>query len=90
MLFDIVRFNCFAVDLLMSDNARQEHYLTIGDYLQKEGYSKAFQDNYLLPMTAAIWSTNPDKCALQFPAVTLIRFMYVFTSHGDYRSALTA
>ena len=28
------------------------------------------------PMTAAIWSTSPDKCALNFPAKTLIRFMH--------------
>jgi len=24
-------------------------------------------------MTAAIWSTPPDKCALDFPAKTLVR-----------------
>lgn len=28
------------------------------------------------PMTAAIWSTPPDKCALDFPAQTLIQFMH--------------
>lgn len=27
-------------------------------------------------MTAAIWSTPPDKAALDFPAYTLIRFMH--------------
>ena len=27
-------------------------------------------------MTAAIWSTPPDKCALDFPALTLLRFMH--------------
>jgi predicted NAD/FAD-binding protein len=27
-------------------------------------------------MTAAVWSTPPDVCALGFPAKTLIRFMY--------------
>lgn len=27
-------------------------------------------------MTAAIWSTPPDKAALDFPAFTLIRFMH--------------
>ncbi|KAI0771412.1 hypothetical protein BC629DRAFT_1641522 [Irpex lacteus] len=30
----------------------------------------------LRPMTSAIWSTPPDKCALDFPAKTLIRFMH--------------
>src|SRR5579859_6035306 len=27
-------------------------------------------------MTAAIWSTKPNSCNLNFPALTLIRFMY--------------
>ena len=27
-------------------------------------------------MTAAVWSTSPDKCSLHFPAVTLIRFLW--------------
>ena len=48
---------------------------TIGEYLDREGYSDAFRDDYLIPMTAAVWSTSPDKCTLEFPAVTLVRFM---------------
>lgn len=27
-------------------------------------------------MTACVWSTGPDKCALEFPALTLVRFMW--------------
>src|SRR5947207_7173287 len=27
-------------------------------------------------MTAAIWSTAPNSCSLNFPALTLIRFMH--------------
>ncbi|KAF2624221.1 FAD/NAD(P)-binding domain-containing protein [Macroventuria anomochaeta] len=57
MIFDTVRFNQFALDLL-------------------NGYSDAFRDNYLIPMTACIWSTGADKCALEFPALTLVRFMW--------------
>lgn len=48
---------------------------TIGEYLDREGYSDAFRDDYLIPMTAAVWSTKPDSCALEFPAVTLVRFL---------------
>src|SRR6187402_1589769 len=73
MIFDIVRFNQFALDLLVggdddegpleltngwSKSVRGE---TIGEYLDREGYSDAFRDDYLLPMTAAVWSTSPDK-----------------------------
>ncbi|TIA88890.1 hypothetical protein E3P81_03277 [Wallemia ichthyophaga] len=50
--------------------------ITIGDYLRKEKYSAAFINNYLIPMSAAIWSTPPDSVALDFPASTLIRFMH--------------
>ncbi|POS85631.1 hypothetical protein EPUL_001169 [Erysiphe pulchra] len=92
MIFDIIRFNQFALDLLRNEdidletkapkqNERQycnvrEQELTIGEYLDREGYSDAFRDDYLIPMTASVWSTSPDKCSLQFPAKTLIRFMW--------------
>ncbi|CAL3968479.1 unnamed protein product [Diplocarpon coronariae] len=95
MIFDIIRFNQFALDLL-KDEEKSEEYTTskknghtngngvhhaekqetIGQYLQREGYSDAFKDDYLIPMTAAVWSTSPDKCTLEFPAVTLVRFMW--------------
>ncbi|KAF2639272.1 amine oxidase [Massarina eburnea CBS 473.64] len=73
MIFDIIRFNLFSLDLLTSNAPIS---LTIGEYLEKEGYSDAFRDDYLIPMTACVWSTGPDKCALEFPALTLIRFMW--------------
>ena len=75
MIFDIVRFNLFSLDLLSSASAPSDE-LTIGEYLEREGYSDAFRDDYLIPMTACVWSTGPDKCALEFPALTLVRFMW--------------
>jgi predicted NAD/FAD-binding protein len=86
MIFDIVRFNQFALNLLKMEKGNTvymngdgihsaEEQETIGEYLRREGYSDAFRDDYLIPMTAAVWSTSPDKCTLQFPAVTLVRFM---------------
>lgn len=92
MIFDIVRFNQFALDLLAysdesegdptdSQDAKQTSNKprwqeTIGEYLDREGYSDSFRDDYLIPMAAAVWSTSPDKCSLEFPAVTLVRFMW--------------
>lgn len=89
MIFDIIRFNQFALDLLADDDEgvatrlgssvegrKQLRDLTIGQYLEKEGYSRSFRDDYLIPMTAAVWSTSPDKTSLEFPAHTLIRFMW--------------
>ncbi|EKD15304.1 uncharacterized protein L3040_001672 [Drepanopeziza brunnea f. sp. 'multigermtubi'] len=95
MIFDIIRFNQFALDLLQAEERSEEYVAgkenghsngngwhhaekqeTIGEYLDREGYSDAFKDDYLIPMTAAVWSTSPDKCTLEFPAVTLVRFMW--------------
>ncbi|KAM5378862.1 hypothetical protein ACJZ2D_004164 [Fusarium nematophilum] len=89
MIFDIVRFNQFALDLLINDEEEMSSLEpgsdmmnhvgkdeTIGEYLDREGYSEAFRDDYLIPMAAAVWSTSPDKCSLEFPAVTLVRFLW--------------
>jgi predicted NAD/FAD-binding protein len=89
LIFDIIRFNQFAVDLLKDEendtnpakDANNGSYPepreeSIGEYLDREGYSQAFRDDYLIPLTAAVWSTSPDKCYLHFPAITLVRFMW--------------
>ena len=87
MIFDIIRFNQFALDLLKAEDKSTAYYVnghsvheeeeqeSIGEYLEREGYSDAFRDDYLIPMAAAVWSTSPDKCTLEFPAITLVRFM---------------
>lgn len=88
MLFDIVRFNQFALDLLISEesDARPngngysmmnhiDDEETIGEYLEHEGYSDAFRDDYLIPLIAALWSTSPGKSPLDFPAAQLVRFL---------------
>ncbi|KAL7623987.1 hypothetical protein AAE478_005544 [Parahypoxylon ruwenzoriense] len=79
LIFDIIRFNQFGLDLLKNDEngaETDESTETIGQYLDREGYSDTFRNDYLIPMTAAVWSTSPDKCSLEFPAVTLVRFMW--------------
>ena len=97
MIFDIIRFNQFALDLLskevesevdpsggneMAANGNVKglreapRQTTIGEYLDQENYSEAFRNDYLIPMTASVWSTSPDKASLEFPAITLIRFMW--------------
>ncbi|KAL9626595.1 MAG: hypothetical protein Q9204_007183 [Flavoplaca sp. TL-2023a] len=92
MIFDIVRFNQFALDLLSDDEESEvdpsgasgsgycwqspQEQQSIGEYLDREGYSDAFRNDYLIPMTAAVWSTAPDKASLEFPAITLVRFLW--------------
>ncbi|KAK0202216.1 FAD/NAD(P)-binding domain-containing protein [Desarmillaria ectypa] len=79
MIYDILRFNASArrlVSIWNKQNAEAWEDYSIGEYLEWGSYSDAFRDNYLIPMTAAIWSTPPDKCALDFPARTLIQFLH--------------
>ena len=47
--------------------------LSLGAFLDRDGYGKAFRDDHLLPMAAAIWSA-PSKTLLDFPAVSFVRF----------------
>lgn len=76
MAYDIFRFNQYATDILDERKGAADRKLSIGQYLNKYGYSDSFRRNYLVPMTACIWSTSPDKVSLDFPALTLIRFLY--------------
>ena len=51
---------------------------SLGDYLDARGYSRRFRSHFLVPLTAALWSTAPGR-ALEFPAAYAIRF---FDNHG--------
>ncbi len=51
--------------------------MTLAEYVRERGYSEGFRRHYLVPMTAALWSTAPSL-ALEFPAEALIRF---FANH---------
>ena len=73
MIRDILRFNREAPALL---EAAQE--IALGDYLANRKYSPQFINDYLIPMGAAIWSTEPARM-LAFPARFFVRF---FHNHG--------
>ncbi|KAH8818843.1 amine oxidase [Flagelloscypha sp. PMI_526] len=73
MLWDVLRFNACARRIL-HDTFGEDLNLTIGEYLEQEGYSDRFKNDYLIPMTAAIWSAPPGKFE-DFPVRTLIQFM---------------
>ena len=57
MLADILRFNRSAPALLEQPDTA----LTLGDYLDSNGYSEQFVDYYILPMGSAIWSTTAER-----------------------------
>ena len=74
MIKDIIRFNREAPSLLVSGNED----MSLGEYLSDGGYSREFIENYLTPMGAAIWSSDPSQLSTM-PAHFFIRF---FHNHG--------
>jgi len=47
---------------------------TLGDYLGDRGFGPEFGNHFLIPITAAVWSTAPDRI-LEFPVDYLLRFL---------------
>lgn len=70
MLSDVLRLSRNAERLLADPTVAE---LTLGQLLQREGYSTEFTDWYLIPMGDAIWSTPPGDM-LDYPALTFLRF----------------
>lgn len=77
-LAEVVRFNRLATTALQTESFKVE---TIEDFVLKHNLSRRFLADYLIPLTAAVWSTPPEK-SLEFPADTLVRF---FANHGILR-----
>ena len=74
MLRDILRFNREAPALLAADGSE----IALGDYLEQGGYTRNFVERYIIPMGAAIWSTDP-LAMRGFPARFFVRFLH---NHG--------
>ena len=73
MILDILRFNKQSLALLESGDE-----ISLGDYLIQNNYKSLFINNYIVPMGAAIWSTDAAQM-MDFPARFLVRF---FHHHG--------
>ncbi len=73
MIADILRFNKESLELL-----EEGPEIALGNYLRQKKYSQAFIDYYIIPMGAAIWSSNPSSM-MEFPARFFVRF---FHHHG--------
>jgi uncharacterized protein len=73
MTAEIFRFTREARELLGSGSRA-----SIGTYLDRRGYSRAFREDYLLPMVACIWSSELEAM-LDFPAEAMVRFL---ENHG--------
>jgi predicted NAD/FAD-binding protein len=75
-LLDIIKFNKTAIDDLAHD--RIDASITLETYLKKLSLCDLFHSHYLLPMAAAIWSSDLNDVN-QMPALFFIRF---FKNHG--------
>jgi predicted NAD/FAD-binding protein len=74
MLRDIRRFYASAAGYLADGVAG----ISIAELLAREAYSRAFIDDHLIPMAAAIWSAS-QRDIERYPAAAFIRF---FDNHG--------
>lgn len=74
MLVDIARFYGHAGSMLDSPELAG---VTLGEFLQRHGYSGALVEHHILPMCAAIWSSSTDQIRA-FPMQAFVRF---FSSH---------
>ena len=74
MISDILRFNREATEAINNIYSN----LCLGDFLHNNNYSEIFINKYIVPMGAAIWSTNPDDM-FSFPARFFFKF---FFNHG--------
>ncbi|RZI83806.1 MAG: FAD-dependent oxidoreductase [Rubrivivax sp.] len=77
MLRDLLRFNRLSTRLA-EQGADAALAQPIGDFLAEHRFGAEFQEGYLLPMIACIWSCPTDQM-LRFPMATLIRFCH---NHG--------
>ena len=71
---ELLRFNREAPKLLLEGDLN----LTLSDWLERNRFSRDFNDLYLYPMASAVWSTSLERIR-DFPALTLIKF---FANHG--------
>ena len=67
----ILRFNDIARAELAEGSI---HDTTLGAWLDRHGFDTDFQNNYILPMGAAIWSTCEDRM-LHYPAASFFQFL---------------
>ena len=73
-LLNIVKFNKSSMSIMSSLNED----VTLEEYLKSINVSQLSIDNYIIPMGASIWSTDPHKM-LEMPAAFFLKFL---SNHG--------
>lgn len=75
MTRDVFRFYREARERL---DAGSPSRATLADFLYAGRFGEAFRNHFIIPITAAVWSTAPER-VLDFPADYLLRFL---DNHG--------
>ena len=75
LLYDIVDFLRTAPKSLRKGDLAGQ---TLDQYVVSRRYSKSFRNHFLVPLTAALWSTAPNLAGV-FPIEHAVRF---FHQHG--------
>jgi len=75
LVFQILRFFRVARALLEKPDSLN---CTVAEFVHRNALGVDFLNLYLIPMSSAVWSTDPRQM-LDFPALSLIRF---FQNHG--------
>jgi predicted NAD/FAD-binding protein len=75
MLLDVLRFYREAPRLLADETSPGP---SLGEYLETNRYSAGFINRHIMPLGAAVWSTDP-RALFDFPAAVFLRF---FHNHG--------
>ncbi len=73
-LIDILKFNKFIKNNI---NELSTDKQPLGEWLKNKSFSEQFQENYILPMSAAIWSMSSND-VLNYPISNLFSF---FNNH---------
>jgi predicted NAD/FAD-binding protein len=74
MISDLARFNRAARRLLERHGAEE----SLGEWLERQRFSRAFVERLIVPQVAAVWSADPAQ-RFSFPARFLAEF---FHNHG--------
>jgi predicted NAD/FAD-binding protein len=86
MLFDIMRFNIFATDVLEPSYAFKDE--SIGSYLHRNRYSAAFKDNYLIPLASSLWVNDTNSVPDEMPAIMLVRYFWTHHMLNTFKTTL--
>ena len=74
-IIEILRFNSLSKKAHQSSQSNEG---SLGDFLDKHGFSDYFATHYVLAMTAAIWSASINSCR-DFPLQFFLNFL---SNHG--------